>query len=133
MDAPDLTLVTAELSQFASPPGSAGDITVTVETSRGVSNARTFTYDDSGVNEVFTGTGPDFKSCALLCEIDVPLDTQFEFFAFSIESANGTVISTDLVNTEKLPPGEIPVPAAVWLFGSGLLGLVGIATRRKQV
>jgi hypothetical protein len=27
----------------------------------------------------------------------------------------------------------IPVPAAVWLFGSGLLGLVGIARRKKQV
>lgn len=29
------------------------------------------------------------------------------------------------------PPPPIPVPAAVWLFGSGLLGLVGLA-RRKQ-
>lgn len=26
---------------------------------------------------------------------------------------------------------EIPVPAAVWLFGSGLLGLVGVARRKK--
>ena len=26
---------------------------------------------------------------------------------------------------------EIPLPAAVWLFGSGLLGLVGIARRKK--
>jgi hypothetical protein len=26
----------------------------------------------------------------------------------------------------------VPVPPAVWLFGSGLLGLVGIARRRKQ-
>jgi hypothetical protein len=25
----------------------------------------------------------------------------------------------------------VPVPAAVWLFGSGLLGLVGIARRRR--
>ena len=27
--------------------------------------------------------------------------------------------------------GAVPVPAAVWLFGSGLLGLVGIARRKK--
>ena len=32
----------------------------------------------------------------------------------------------DIVNTTV-----IPVPAAVWLFGSGLLGLVGVARRRK--
>jgi len=34
-------------------------------------------------------------------------------------------IEVDIVTT------VIPVPAAVWLFGSGLLGLVGIARRRK--
>jgi hypothetical protein len=28
-------------------------------------------------------------------------------------------------------PAVIPVPAAVWLFGSGLLGLVGVARRKK--
>jgi hypothetical protein len=27
----------------------------------------------------------------------------------------------------------VPVPAAVWLFGSSLLGLVGIARRKKKV
>jgi hypothetical protein len=26
---------------------------------------------------------------------------------------------------------SVPVPAAVWLFGSGLLGLIGIARRKK--
>lgn len=28
-------------------------------------------------------------------------------------------------------PSAVPVPAAVWLFGSGLLGLIGIARRKK--
>jgi len=30
------------------------------------------------------------------------------------------------------PVAAVPVPAAVWLFGSGLLGLVGIARRKKK-
>ena len=30
------------------------------------------------------------------------------------------------------PPSAIPVPAAVWLFGSGLVGLAGVARRRKS-
>lgn len=32
---------------------------------------------------------------------------------------------------EAAPPPSVPVPAAVWLFGSGLLGLVGVARRKK--
>ena len=44
------------------------------------------------------------------------------------------------VHTLDFPGGEIrgqvivnpvPIPAAVWLFGSGLLGLIGIARRKK--
>ena len=29
------------------------------------------------------------------------------------------------------PPPAVPVPAAVWLFGSGLIGLVGVARRKS--
>jgi hypothetical protein len=29
------------------------------------------------------------------------------------------------------PPNPIPLPAAVWLFGSGLLGLIGIAIKKR--
>lgn len=42
------------------------------------------------------------------------------------------------IHTSVFPGGEIrgqvstiPIPAAMWLFGSGLLGLVGIARRKK--
>lgn len=28
--------------------------------------------------------------------------------------------------------GAVPVPAAVWLFGSGLIGLIGVARRKKS-
>lgn len=34
-------------------------------------------------------------------------------------------------STELVSVSSVPVPAAVWLFGSGLLGLVGVARRKK--
>ena len=30
-----------------------------------------------------------------------------------------------------LTTSAVPVPAAVWLFGSGLIGLIGVARRKK--
>lgn len=41
----------------------------------------------------------------------------------TVSFADGSVLSVDAA--------IVPVPAAVWLFGSGLLGLVGIARRKK--
>ena len=40
-------------------------------------------------------------------------------------------INVDYVNASIMinPVSTVPVPAAVWLFGSGLLGLVGVARR----
>jgi hypothetical protein len=32
---------------------------------------------------------------------------------------------------EASTPAAVPIPAAVWLFGSGLLGFIGTARRRK--
>lgn len=35
-------------------------------------------------------------------------------------------------NLQGVTVNAVPVPAAVWLFGSGLLGLVGVARRKKK-
>lgn len=34
-------------------------------------------------------------------------------------------------STEDITPSVVPVPAAVWLFGTALIGLVGFAKRRR--
>ena len=39
--------------------------------------------------------------------------------------------STDFDQSGSDWVGVVPVPAAVWLFGSGLLGLVGVARRKR--
>lgn len=57
-------------------------------------------------------------------------------FDFSLGGGGGS----EGINTERytwavhdgnISPSAIPVPAAAWLFGSGLLGLVGIARPKK--
>ena len=40
-----------------------------------------------------------------------------DFYAWAVQSGN---------------VGEVPVPAAVWLFGSGLLGLIGLGRQRRR-
>lgn len=42
------------------------------------------------------------------------------------------VINFTSGGSESFVNNPVPVPAAVWLFGSGLLGLAGIARRKKQ-
>ena len=46
----------------------------------------------------------------------------------------GQYTQWDLTGTmpETGGPEPIPVPAAVWLFGSGLMGMVGVARRKKK-
>ena len=43
----------------------------------------------------------------------------------------GTVFTADTISAKLGQVQVVPVPAAVWLFGSGLLGLAGIARRKK--
>lgn len=46
-------------------------------------------------------------------------------------SSNGVAHNSVTSHTYFTSASAVPIPAAVWLFGSGLLGLVGIARRKK--
>lgn len=48
-------------------------------------------------------------------------------------SATGTDFAWTLNVDGSLSYAAVPIPAAAWLFGSGLLGLIGIARRRKTL
>ena len=50
-------------------------------------------------------------------------------FSATATAYNGSGVFYDNLNFDRV---VVPVPAAVWLFGSGLLGLVGVARRRKH-
>jgi hypothetical protein len=92
----------------------------------------TFLYatDDSGYG---TGIGPSltFASGALFdFDFQKPgspaFNSSFLFFDdFDQMFGDWTDLSLTVV------PTAVPVPAAVWLFGSGLLGLMGMARRMK--
>jgi len=47
-------------------------------------------------------------------------------------ASSGLVIGTNGTTNSAIAVSAVPVPAAIWLFGSGLLGLVGIARRKKS-
>lgn len=47
--------------------------------------------------------------------------------------SGGTADYYNLVGNSLLSVAAVPVPAAIWLFGSGLLGLIGIASRKKRL
>ena len=55
----------------------------------------------------------------------------FNPFEFEQFSASGSIDTTFVQQYSLIiTPTTVPVPAAVWLFGSGLLGLIGIARRK---
>ena len=58
--------------------------------------------------------------------------TQATLLDITIANFAGTLTPSNIASTYINPKvSAVPVPAAVWLFGSGLLGLAGFSRRRK--
>lgn len=87
-------------------------------------------------------TGDTFPTAALLQDSDYG-DTSggSPFYHYDyIQIYNGSrdkdsfndELGSFLVEGVYEPVSAVPVPAAVWLFGSGLIGLIGVARRKKH-
>ncbi|MBK1719688.1 VPLPA-CTERM sorting domain-containing protein [Thiocystis violacea] len=66
--------------------------------------------------------------------IDEILDSQWRIFA---QTSCGTGGDPDCTNDgfklKSVTVSAVPIPAAAWLFGSALLGVVGIGYRRREI
>jgi hypothetical protein len=51
--------------------------------------------------------------------------------SFMTTANMGVAFTSDQVLSGDVVNQPVPIPPALWLFGSGLLGLVGIARRKK--
>ncbi len=92
-----------------------GGVSAVVGYSNGSGNPGTFfELDGSLVNGTFLDD--NILSGLIHNSINSDVDGRYIF-----EARNGNII---------MPP-EVPVPAAIWLFGSGIIGLLGIARRRN--
>jgi len=58
-------------------------------------------------------------------------DWTHDYTAAGFTTGSSPFYGTYLVRTNPDYVSAVPVPAAVWLFGSGLIGLVGFARRKK--
>jgi len=99
----------------------------------GTFSQATVSGSEPGAVLIFSGIGGDSKHDNLIDFFGLSNPFTFASTDISIGNANflenggfnGTVTNADFDNISI-----VPVPAAVWLFGSGLLGLVGIARRK---
>ena len=106
--------------------GSVADLSISNQTLL-TGTIDNFFASDQGELNFFQANGSSTLSTDLLSAIGLS-GTGFEYLAYNIESNElGQVINTGVVNTTSV----VPVPAAAWLFGSAILGLLGIARRKR--
>jgi hypothetical protein len=91
----------------------------------------------------FVGTTPTCTGNALVCsnqpapgiaDLDLTLtfaDASLSSFTGVITGTNSDANGTTVYTWEFSGVEEVPLPAAAWLFGSGLIGLAGAVRRRR--
>ncbi len=76
-----------------------------------------------------------FSTCSFLADLDLSESGIYKMGLFDAGFSNTGSYSLNVGCTYGACPSDapspVPLPAAVWLFGSGLLGLIGYSKRRK--
>jgi hypothetical protein len=83
-----------------------------------------------------TGTGTPSQSIFDWTRVVAPLSTEGNTdgnvtFMLDLRQSGYASFDNIRVDADEIA-GVVPVPAAVWLFASGLLGLIGLARRKKS-
>ncbi|MCW9025191.1 MAG: PEP-CTERM sorting domain-containing protein, partial [Gammaproteobacteria bacterium] len=119
MDAVDADLWT---STYNATFAASGDVLAAEDAAELAATLDTFSLGNWPLLECQWGLGP----CTLLVDqtgtLTVAFDVEIgkDYFFGASANVNGY---TDV--------SAVPVPAAVWLFGSGLIGLIGFSKRKK--
>lgn len=142
-------------SQFVAWQDQAGNYTGSVALATGLNETASLTQDNGQAFTVISidlapfsvgSTSPDFTALitgttiggAILTE-NCNVDTSLSLTTCQL-SSNFTVLSLRINQGDSLGNwyqfdniviSSVPVPAAVWLFGSGLLGLIGLGHSRR--
>jgi hypothetical protein len=119
-------------------PDRAGSGVIAVSVANAIA-AELNTYNASndvaiiGTGNPFDGVTPDNQFAVLYETGEIEL-AKFGVFGFSwTGSINQVVTESSTYNWVTYGRvSSIPVPAAVWLFSSGLIGLIGIARRKNS-
>ena len=98
------------------------DLNVTFDIGKSIEFTLIDNLDSDGVDISLVFVNPLTPTQSTLLNLD--------FFTGSKWALGGTGTNHVFISG-GISPVVVPVPAAVWLFGSGLLGLIGIARRKK--
>ena len=97
----------------------SGGLPITVDTTQNIN--KSFITNTYGIGGVPMWDGP-FAG----------FNANFDIVTLSFTGTGGTVNGGSPWVVGPYNSNTIPVPAAVWLFGSGLIGLVGVARRSDK-